>query len=382
VNLTFVVEEGQAQETVARLHAALLGRTDAAAGTAPLPPPGEAVDPVRLARQLIDIPSVSGDEAAVTAYLAPYLEQLGYNVELLQDVPERPGLFATTDAPPRLVLCTHLDTVPPFFSSSEDDGYVYGRGACDTKGIIAAQIVAAERLRAEGVRELGLLFVVDEERASLGARAANGHPDAPACRWLVVGEPTENKLAVGSKGSLRVAIQAEGTAGHSAYPERGRSAIHTLLDVLADVRAITWPRDQYLGETTCNVGVITGGAGANVIAPEARAELQIRLVGDQAPVRELLERAVAGRAHVEYLSVTPPVRLTSVPGFAECVVGFTTDVPHLSNWGRPLLLGPGSIHDAHTPRERIAKAELERGVELYVQLARRLLAEPAAVVRP
>jgi acetylornithine deacetylase len=279
------------------------------------------------------------------------------------------------------VFCTHLDTVPPFFPSSEDDQFIYGRGACDTKGIIAAQLVAAERLRAEGVRELGLLFVVDEEKASLGARAANGHPEARACRWLVVGEPTENKLAVGSKGSLRVAIRADGTGGHSAYPERGRSAIHTLLDVLADVRSIAWPRDQYFGDTTCNVGLIAGGAGANVIALDARADLQIRTVGDQAPVRELLERAVAGRARIEYLSSTPPARLTSVPGFAECVVGFTTDVPHLSNWGKPLLFGPGSIHDAHTPRERIAKAELERGVDLYVQLARRLLAEPAAVVR-
>ena len=384
VNLTFVVDEEHVEGAVARLHAALLERAEAGPGMPASRPirraPGrenEAVDPVELARRLIDIPSVSGEEEAMARFLASYLERLGYRVELLEAPAGRPGLVATTGAPPRLVFSTHLDTVPPHFASGEDDEYVYGRGACDAKGILAAQLTAAERLRAEGHTEVGLLFVVDEERGSVGARVANAHPLARECRWLIDGEPTENKLAVGCKGSLRVALRAEGTGGHSAYPERGRSAIHTLLDVLADVRDVAWPRDEYFGETTCNIGVITGGTSANVIAPDARADLHIRLVTDQTPVRGLLERAVGSRTGVEYLSFTPPVRLTAVPGFEQCVVGYTTDVPHLSNWGRPLLLGPGSIHDAHTARERIAKAELERGVELYVRLARTLLAEPA-----
>ena len=394
VNLTFIVDDGQARETVTRLHAALLegvavGRSDRrAAGRGrrkrsdrPTVRPSDRWTAVELARRLIDIPSISGEEEAVARFLKGHLERLGYRVELLESAPGRPGLFATTGAAPRIVFCTHLDTVPPFFASSEDDEFVYGRGACDTKGILAAQLAAAERLRAAGITELGLLFVVDEEKGSIGARAANGHPDARDCRWLIVGEPTENKLAIGSKGSLRLALRAEGTGGHSAYPERGRSAIHTLLDVLGDVRAVAWPTDAYFGETTCNVGIISGGVGANVIAPDARAELHVRLVTDAAPVRELLERAVAGRAKIEYLSATPPVRLAAVPGFEQCVVGFTTDVPHLSNWGTPLLLGPGSIHDAHTAGERIAKAELERGVELYERLARRLYAEPSTAVR-
>jgi len=379
-----VVDEEHVEGAVARLHAALLERAEAGPGMPASRPirraPGrenEAVDPVELARRLIDIPSVSGEEEAMARFLASHLERLGYRVAVLEAPAGRPGLVATTGAPPRLVFSTHLDTVPPHFASGEDDEYVYGRGACDAKGILAAQLTAAERLRAEGHTEVGLLFVVDEERGSVGARVANAHPLARECRWLIDGEPTENKLAVGCKGSLRVVLRAEGTGGHSAYPERGRSAIHTLLDVLADVRDVAWPRDEYFGETTCNIGVITGGTSANVIAPDARADLHIRLVTDQAPVRRLLERAVGSRTGVEYLSFTPPVRLTAVPGFEQCVVGYTTDVPHLSNWGRPLLLGPGSIHDAHTARERIAKAELERGVELYVRLARTLLAEPA-----
>jgi len=391
VNLTFVVDEGQAREAVTRLHAALLegtaveradrrtvGRGKRSRSRRPVVRQSDRPTAVELTRRLIDIPSVSGDEEAVARFLGGQLEQLGYGVEYLESAPGRPGLFASTDAAPRIVFCTHLDTVPPFFASSEDDEFVYGRGACDAKGIIAAQIAAAHRLRAEGIRELALLFVVDEERGSIGARAANGHPAARQCRWLVVGEPTENKLATGSKGSLRVLLRTDGTGGHSAYPERGRSAIHTLLDVLEDVRVIAWPVAPEFGETTCNIGIIAGGAGANVIAPDARAELHIRLVTDAAPVRALLEGAVRGRARIEYLSATPPVRLTAVPGFDTCVVGFTTDVPHLSNWGAPLLVGPGSIHDAHTAGERIAKADLERGVELYVQLARTLHADAVA----
>jgi aspartate kinase len=401
VNLTFVVDEHQVHGAVTRLHGALLEAAvagGAVPGKAVVGPGADAftaarrpgvdgrrpeVNLLHLAGQLIDIPSVSGDEAAVARFLEAELEGLGYRVELLDHVPGRPGIFATTGAPPRIVFCTHLDTVPPHAPFSEDEAFLYGRGACDAKGILAAQLAAAERLRAEGMEELGLLYVVDEERGSLGARGANTHPAAAECRWLIVGEPTENRLAVGCKGSLRATLRTSGTGGHSAYPERGRSAIDTLLDVLADVRTIAWPRDAYFGETTCNVGVIGGGVGANVIAPEARAELHLRMVTAEPPVRELLDRAARGRAEVAYQSYTPPMRLTAVPGFEQCVVGFTTDVPHLSHWGTPLLLGPGSIHDAHMARERVAKDELARGVEQYVRLARHLVGVAApAEARP
>jgi acetylornithine deacetylase len=331
-----------------------------------------------LARRLIDIPSISGDEAGIARFLAGYLGDLGYRVALADAAPGRPNLFATTGAPPRVVLCTHLDTVPPFIGSHDDGGTITGRGACDSKGILATQIAAAERLRAEGVAEVGLLFVVDEEMGSLGARAANAHPRARECRYVVVGEPTDNKLAVGCKGSLRVTLRTEGTGGHSAYPERGTSAVDALLDVLQDVRAGAWPRDEFFGDTNVNIGIIAGGTRTNVLATEARADLHFRLVTDADRVKELLERAVAGRAGIEYLSVTPPVRLMGMAGFEECVVGFTTDTAHLGHWGTPLLLGPGSILDAHTAHERVVKAELARGVELYVRLVRSLIAASAA----
>ncbi|MBA3241565.1 MAG: M20/M25/M40 family metallo-hydrolase [Acidobacteria bacterium] len=327
-----------------------------------------------LTRRLIDIPSLSGEEGEVGRFLASYLEDLGYWVELQEAVEGRANVIATMAARPRVVLSTHMDTVPPFIASAEDETRITGRGACDAKGIIAAQIVACERLRAEGLTEVGLLFTVDEELGSLGARSANGHRLGRTCEFLINGEPTENKLAVGSKGSLRVRLHAEGRAAHSAYPERGESAIEKLLDVLADIRACAWPRDEFFGETTCNIGTVEGGTRPNIIPAEARADLQIRLVTESEAVKEILEHAVAGRAKVEYLSVAEPVRMLAVEGFEHEVVRFTTDIPYLTNWGTPLLLGPGSILDAHTAHERVSKRELEEAVGLYVRLARLLLA--------
>jgi acetylornithine deacetylase len=276
------------------------------------------------------------------------------------------------------VLSTHMDTVPPFISSSEDATHIHGRGSCDAKGVIAAQITAAERLRGEGLGEIGLLFTVDEELGSLGARAADSHALARECEYLINGEPTENRLAVGSKGSLRLKLSAEGRAAHSAYPERGESAIEKLLDVLADVRSAAWPRDEFFGETTCNVGTLRGGTRPNVIPAAAEAELQIRLVTPSSEVKKVLEGIAAARARVEYLSTAEPVRMLAVEGFEQEVVRFTTDIPYLKSWGRPLLIGPGSILDAHTDGERVSKRELEESVELYARLVKSLLAADGA----
>lgn len=330
------------------------------------------MNPFTLTRQLIDIPSLTGDEKSVGEFLSTHLESLGYEVERHEVANDRFNVIATTGESPPIVFSTHMDTVPPFIASSEDGEYIYGRGSCDAKGIIAAQIFAAEQLRQNGTNNVGLLFTVDEELSSLGAQAANKHPLARACRFLINGEPTDNRLATGTKGSLRLIITTDGRAAHSAYPEAGDSAIEKLLDVLQDIRAIDWPRDSFFGDTTSNIGVLNGGTRPNVIPDHARAELQIRLATDIEQIKPLVEAAVAGRAHVEYASAHDPVRLFVVEGFDDCVVRFTTDVPYLSKWGKALLLGPGSILDAHTEHERIAKHELEKAVELYVTLANKL----------
>ncbi len=334
-----------------------------------------AVDVFRLTRELIDIPSVSGEEFQIGTSLAELLMRQGYRVELQDISPERSNIIATTEAKSRVVLSTHMDTVPPFLQSSEDNEFIYGRGACDAKGIIAAQIAAAEQLRSKGVNEIGLLFTVDEEMTSAGAKVANDHPVAASCEYLINGEPTDNRLAIGTKGSMQLTIRTEGRAAHSAYPEQGESAIEKLLGVLNDVRTIDWPRDEVFGETTCNIGIISGGSRANVIPSEAEATLQIRLAVQSTPVKARLEETVDRRASVTYKSVHDPIRLLDVDGFETMVASFTTDIPYLANWGKALLIGPGSILDAHTSSEKVAKADLLRAVDLYVNLTEKLLAQ-------
>lgn len=333
----------------------------------------EPIDVLKLTRELIDIPSITGDEFHIGTSLAELLNRRGYQVDLQEIERDRANVIATTGDQPTIVLSTHMDTVPPQIAAGEDDEFIYGRGACDAKGIIAAQIAAAEKLRAAGVNQIGLLFTVDEEVTSAGARALNDHPLAASCRYLINGEPTDNRLAIGTKGSLQATIKTQGRAAHSAYPEQGESAIEKLLDVLSDVRKIAWPSDETFGETTCNIGVISGGTRANVVPDEAQTTLQIRLATEARAAKDLLERAVVSRASLEYKSVHDPIRLHALDGFEPTIVRFTTDIPYLSNWGTPLLIGPGSILDAHTEHERVAKSELMRAVEIYADLVRRLL---------
>ncbi|HVQ38594.1 MAG TPA: M20/M25/M40 family metallo-hydrolase [Pyrinomonadaceae bacterium] len=331
------------------------------------------MDLFELTRKLIDIPSVTGDEKAVGEFLGKHLESLGYQVEMQAVAEDRFNVIAGAGTSPRVVFSTHMDTVPPFIASSEDDEKIFGRGACDAKGIIAAQIHAAERLRAGGMDSVGLLFTVDEETGSLGAQVANRNTINRQPDYLINGEPTDNKLARATKGSLRAILQTSGSASHSAYPEQGESAIEKLLDILERIRRSTWPRDEILGETTCNIGMISGGTRPNVVPASAEAVLQLRLVSEAEAVKAILAAAVDGQAEVEYLSAHDPVHLVTVDDLEQCVVRFTTDIPYLSKWGAPLLLGPGSILNAHTDHEFVEKRELSEAVDLYVRLVRRLV---------
>jgi acetylornithine deacetylase len=329
------------------------------------------MDPVRLTRRLVDIESITGNEAAVGAALYDELYQLGYIVHKMPVAHGRFNLQATLeDKPPEIVFSTHIDTVPPFIPSSEDNENIYGRGSCDAKGIVAAQIAACERLRKQGAA-IGMLFLVGEERDSQGAKVANESP--LGSRFLINGEPTENKIAVASKGALRVEIIAHGKMAHSAYPELGESAIEKLLNALERLRRMKLPENPEVGPTTMNIGVIEGGRAPNVIADYAKAHLLYRLVGPAGPLRKQITDAVAGLADADFILEIPFCKLRTVNGIETMVASFTTDIPALSKWGQPVLLGPGSIHVAHTEREYISKKQLHEAVDLYCDVAKKLL---------
>ena len=329
-----------------------------------------------LTRALVDIESITNHEKNVGDYLFAHLSGLAArhngNIERIPAELNRDNVFASWGEPV-VTLSTHMDTVPPFFGSREDGDFIWGRGSCDAKGIIAAMIAATEKLLAAGTRNLGLLFVVGEERNSAGARAAAATPRGS--RFLINGEPTENRLALGSKGALRYEITTHGKLAHSAYPELGHSAIDTLLDVLHDIRQIPLPQDALLGRSTLNIGTIDGGRAPNVVADHAEAEIMFRTIGDPAKTRKAVSAAAAGRAEAREVFYTPAVQLAKVDGLPTTVVAFTTDIPSFEGtWGQPFLIGPGSIHVAHTSEERIPKKELSEAVDIYARMATELLA--------
>jgi len=335
------------------------------------------MDAVTLTRQLVDIESISGNEAAVGNYLYGELCRLGYQTQKMPVEGDRFNVYATSPEHPHpaVVLSTHMDTVPPFIVSSEDAGRIYGRGSCDAKGIIAAQIAAAERLRQQSVH-VGLLFVVGEERDSLGAQTANEYAASSAgarCRFLINGEPTENRLALASKGTLRVEVTATGRMAHSAYPELGESAIDKLIPALTRLRAMPLPSDPEVGPCTLNIGLIEGGRAPNVIPDYAHADLLYRLVGSSDELRRQIVAAAGDAVQVTFPLELPFLRLRTVDGLPTMIAAFTTDIPKLTNWGEPLLLGPGSIHVAHTDGEYIEKQQLAESIDLYCKITKQLL---------
>jgi len=351
------------------------GAATAVAGSGTVP----TLDPVQLTRALVEIDSTTYHEGAAGEFLADFLAGRGWAVEKTAvpqplesgQVGDRWNVYAgPAEATPDLVFSTHIDTVPPYMPFREDEHFMYGRGVCDAKGIIAAQLAAAEILRAEGYA-IGLLFVSGEERDSAGAKVANETPKGS--RFLINGEPTDNRLALASKGALRVVLTARGKMAHSAYPELGESAVHKLVEVLGKVMALELPVVEDVGPSTLNIGQIQGGRAPNVIADHAEAQLLLRLVGDSGESRKAIQEAAEGLAEVDFTLEIPFVRLRSVEGFPTMIAKFTTDIPPLDKWGEPLLLGPGSIHVAHTPHEKLAKKELLEAVDLYVSVAKRLL---------
>ncbi len=341
------------------------------------------IDPVALTRKLVDIESTTYDEGRCGIILAEYLSGLGYEVERQPVATPEPSSNVTHSGlarfnvyarmpgtTPIVTLSTHFDTVPPYFASSEDDQYVHGRGSCDAKGILASQVAAAEKLHANGT-PVGLLFVVGEERDSAGAKVAN--KDGHGSKYLINGEPTENQLASATKGALRVVLTATGKMAHSAYPELGESAIDKLISVLHDLQRANLPVDEEIGPSTLNIGLISGGRAPNVIADAAEAQLLIRLVGPSKGVKDVIEPIIGDRCRVTYSLDLEAVRMKRIPGWPTMVAKYATDISSLTQWGEPMLLGPGTIHVAHTEHERVLKSELRDAVDKYAELAASLM---------
>ena len=330
-----------------------------------------AIDPVALTRSLVDIDSTTGREGEAGQFLARYLRELGYAVDEQPVSDGRFNVYARLDASPRVVFSTHFDCVPPFFPSREERGMIFGRGSCDAKGIAAAQIAAAERVRSAGEQRIALLFVVGEERGSDGAKVANAR--APeGVRYLINGEPTDNRLGAATRGMLRVRLRATGRAAHSGFPELGDSAIDKLLDALMVIRGLQLPEDPLFGRTHYTVGLIDGGIAPNVVSPHASAELVFRTVGPGPDVLKQLE-VIAGLVALEQVLDIPAVKMHTLGGFETAVFSYASDVPFLTAWGEPLLVGPGSIHVAHTSEEHLAVDELHESIALYASLARQLV---------
>jgi acetylornithine deacetylase len=327
------------------------------------------VDPVALTRALVDIDSTTGLEGEAGSFLAGYLRDLGFDV-VTQPVDETRFNVLATAGSPSVVLSTHFDCVPPFFPSRVEGDRLYGRGACDAKGILAAQVAAADALRREGETRVGLLFLVGEERGSDGAKVAN--LAANGCRFLVNGEPTDSRLGLATRGMLRLRLQASGRAAHSSFPELGESAIDKLLDALVELRRIDLPHDAVLGRTHYTIGLISGGVAPNVVSPSAEAEVMFRTVSDSAAVRAAV-KPIEARVAIEHVLEAAPVRMRTVPGYDAVVFPYTTDIPFLTGWGVPLLFGPGSIHVAHTADEYVSITELEAAVRHYDAIVRQLL---------
>ncbi len=327
-------------------------------------------DVVALAAELLAIESPTGGEGKAVDFVSRWLISRGWNVTV-QEVSTGRGNVWASRAGGGVTLSTHLDTVPPYVPPRLTGDRLQGRGACDAKGIVAAMMCAAEALAAQGEDRVDLLLVVGEEKGSDGARMANRLP--ATSKWLINGEPTESKLAVGCKGSQRVTLRTRGREAHSAYPQLGQSAIEPMLALLPTLKDLAWPTDERLGDTTVNIGTIRGGTEANIIPGSCESELMFRLVGDVQVVKDKLEAWVADRADVSYGSHIPVQFFHTIDGFETVPVAYTSDIPLLGRWGTPLLFGPGSISVAHTPDEFVSVAELRAAVDAYQRLVRALL---------
>lgn len=326
---------------------------------------------LRLASDLIAIPSLSGEEGPVFKFLESWCLQRDWSGERLAESGNSFQLLVPFGTP-EIIFTTHLDIVSAgaeAFRPRIDNDRLYGRGACDAKGIAAAMIGCAARLLDAGSRDFGLLFVTGEELDGSGARAASGALTERGVRFVINGEPTENTVVTGHKGGLELAFTTTGVSAHSGYPEMGVDANRKLIEILQQIMMEDWGSDPELGIATVNIGKLDADNAANVISPAASARCLIRTVGDNSALISRAKEISAGRAEVEVIYDCPVARMLGVPGLPSTVAAYCTDIPNFTMPGiESVLYGPGSILQAHVRDEFLEIASLQRALLDYLTI--------------
>ncbi|KAF9888623.1 hypothetical protein FE257_008555 [Aspergillus nanangensis] len=336
---------------------------------------------ISLLYDLIEVPSNSEYEQDVAVFLDNHLTALGYTVERIPiaqgSTRENVYAYLGSQRKTRACLSSHMDTVPPHIPLRVDGSTIYGRGACDDKGPMAAQICALEELRAEGkVKEgdVSLLFVVGEEKGGPGMLAANNHD--LSFEGVVFGEPTEGKLVVGHKGHLVFELIGEGKACHSGYPHHGTNANIALVEALNDFLTTKFPDSSLLGPSTFNIGKLEGGVSYNIVPAASKALCAVRVATDMPGIKKIVADTAAKHPNIrlEFKFEYPETLLDhDVEGFETGPVSYGTDVPRFKGNHKKYLYGPGSILVAHGENEQIEMSELLEGVKRYKTLTTHIL---------
>ena len=376
---------------------------------------------IRLYTQMLEIDSTSGRERGLADFLAEkFLTQKNslsrFDVESMRaDTPEGcevPQNLFFSWGTPKVIFCSHLDTVPPYIAPHIDGSMATGRGTCDAKGQIFAMWEACKAMEDMGMTDFGLLLLAGEETGSFGAKAFNSVISTPSSvisseveispdAWVIVGEPTDNCMATAEKGTKSYDVTFSGKSCHSGYPELGASAIMYFNDFVNALRSIVFPVDEVLGETTWNIGDLVSANPQNILSDRLTCRIYFRTTFESDEmVRNIMKNIAGPDARLRFgrpavqdgsdivaKSVAPwqeamsvnlrggdaPTRFEVLDGFPVKAVAFGSDAPVLKCFRHRILCGPGSIHVAHRPDEHIDIEDIETAVRNYIKMAQRIL---------
>ena len=320
--------------------------------------------------QIMGVESTSGMENSVADHIKDNFAPPGAELEIQEISNGTRNLFYKWGNP-RIIFCSHFDTVPPYIPPRIEGDTIYGRGSCDAKGQIAVLAEVCKKLHEKGETNFGLLMLAGEEVGSYGARRANEL--ITGCEYVIVGEPTENKLIKAQKGNMLAEVEFFGKAFHSGYPEHGDNAIQRMVDFVNALNALEFPVDPVLGETTYNIGNLSADNARNIVSDHVSMKIFFRttFLTHEILIEKVLS-IIDENTKIEFAYGDPPIEFHTIEGFETGVVSYGSDAPELTNLGKPLLYGPGSIFNAHTDNEHITIPEIEKAVEDLLDIYEKL----------